>query len=159
MTIKDPQTEEIRMRKIYAWEPWFFIFFGIFHMHRIWALFDREGYAAFWLGIMTRKGVVYFVLMGVLALLCILGIITFVREWKNNFWWRYIYIFGGLYLLFDLFAIATGLQFWQTLLAMMFDTASKYWNLIWGFFILLGGFVFVLGIRLLMKRTKLGDKF
>lgn len=140
------------LRRIYAWEPWFFIFFGIFHMHRIWALFDREGYASFWLGIMTRKGITYFLLMGILATLCILGIVTFIRERKKNYWWRFIYIFGGMYLLFDLFAIATGLKFWQILLEMMFDTTSRYWNIIWGFFILLGTFVFVLGIRLLIKR-------
>ena len=24
------------MKKIYSFEPWFFIFFGVFHLHRIW---------------------------------------------------------------------------------------------------------------------------
>ena len=76
------------MKKIYKWEPWFFLFFGVFHLHRIWALIDREGYASFW----------------------------------------------------------------QKILDFMFDTQSPYWNFIWGFFILLGGFVFALGIRLIGKR-------
>lgn len=65
------------MKKIYIYEPWFFIFFGIFHLHRIWGLFDRASYAVFWLNVMERKGLFYFVLMGILAVLCILGIITF----------------------------------------------------------------------------------
>ena len=52
------------MKKIYAWEPWFFIFFGIFHLHRIWGLFDRVSYADFWLGILENKGAFYFILMG-----------------------------------------------------------------------------------------------
>ena len=142
------------MRIIHKWEPWFFIFFGVFHMHRIWALIDRVSYADFWLGVMKSKGLLYFLLMGILSALCILGIVTFIRERGRNYWWRWIYIFGGSYLLFDLLAIATGLKFWQDLLDKMFDTNSPYWNYIWGFFILLGGFVFGLGITLLIRQRK-----
>ena len=56
---------------------------------------------------------------------------------------------GGIYVLFDLFAIAVGLEFWNRLLLWMFDANSTYWNVVWLFFILLGGFVFLLGIKLL----------
>ena len=49
-----------------------------------------------------------------------------------------------------------GLQFWQRLLLWMFDTASPYWNLLWGIFIALGAFSFGLGIWLLNKRIKQG---
>ena len=59
------------MKKIYSYEPLFFIFFGIFHLHRIWGLVDRESYAAFWLNVMENKGIFYFLLMGILAILCI----------------------------------------------------------------------------------------
>ena len=142
----------MELKKIYAWEPWFFIFFGVFHLHRIWALIDRSSYASFWLGIMNNKGAAYFILMGLLAALCVLGIITFFREIKNNYWWRFIYLGGGLYVLFDLFAIATGLKIWQKILTTMFNTQSSAWNYIWGFFILLGALVFALGIYLLRKR-------
>lgn len=140
--------------EIYIWEPWFFIFFGLFHMHRIWALIDRESYASFWMGIMEKKGVSYFLIMGILAGLCILGIITFIRERKANYLWRWIYILGGIYVLFDLFAIAIGLEVWQKLLEVMFDITSPYWNIIWGFFILLGTAVFILGIKLMFKRKE-----
>lgn len=88
-------------KKIYAWEPWFLIFFGIFHLHRIWGLFDRQSYADFWIGIMQQKGVFYFVLM---------------------------------------------------VLLFMFDVNSPYWNMVWGFFILLGAFVFSLGVKLIKHR-------
>ena len=142
------------MKRIYSWEPWFFIFFGLFHMHRIWALIDRETYASFWMGIMENKGLSYFLIMGILAGLCILGIIMFIREWKANYIWRWIYLFGGAYVLFDLLAIAIGLEIWQKLLAVMFDTDSPYWILIWGFFILLGTAVFLLGIVLMVKKKK-----
>ncbi len=138
------------MKRIFAWEPWFFIFFGVFHMHRIWALIDRQSYADFWMGIYEEKGVTYFVLMGLLAGLCILGIVTFIRERKANYLWRWIYVFGGAYVLFDLFAIAIGLEVWKKLLSAMFDTTSALWNPVWLFFIVLGCAVFVLGIRLLV---------
>ena len=142
------------MKKIKAFEPWFFIFFGLFHLHRIWGLVDRKSYADFWIGIMEEKGASYYLLMGTLAMLCILGIITFIKNFNNNYWWRWIYVFGGGYVLFDLFAIATGLSFWQKLLMMMFDVNSPYWNVVWLAFVLLGGAVFILGISLLIKRKK-----
>ena len=140
-------------KKIYSWEPWFFIAFGLLHLHRIWALVDRRSYAGFWIGALNEKGVFYFSLMGALSALCVLGIVTFFRELRNNYWWRWIYLFGGAYVLFDLYAIAAGLGFWNGLLLKMFDVSSVYWNAVWGFFILLGGFVSALGVRLLIKKT------
>ena len=55
-------------------------------------------------------------------------------------------------MLFDLFAIATGIEFWHDLLLAMFDVNATYWNLLWGGFIVLGGAVFVLGCLLLKRR-------
>jgi hypothetical protein len=142
------------MKKIHAWEPWFFIVFGLFHLHRIWAVFDRESYALFWLGIMENKGIPYFFIMGVLSILCVIGIVTFLRDRKDNYWWRWIYVCGGCYLLFDLFAIATEMAFWQRLLLWMFDINSHYWNAVWFAFIILGTFVFMLGCNLSVKYGK-----
>lgn len=138
--------------KILAWEPWFFIAFGLFHLHRIWGLADRNSYAAFWLDVLENKGPFYFTLMAILSAMCILGIITFAKNMQSGCWWRWIYLFGGAYLLFDLTAVAVGLEFWHKLLLWMFDTASPYWNFIWLFFIFLGGFSFALGIKLLIQR-------
>ena len=113
-------------KKIFAWEPVFFLFFGLFHLHRIWGLIDRKAYADFWLGILENRGMFYFILMGLLAILCIAGVITFFRNRSNNYWWRWIYLFGGSYVLFDLFAIAVELEFWNELLLWMFDVNSPY---------------------------------
>lgn len=140
------------MKKIYAFEPFFFMFFGLFHLHRIWGLVDRVSYADFWLGVMQNKDWFYFGLMGILAALCVLGIFTFFKNLHHNYWWRYIYLFGGAYVLFDLFAIAVGLGFWNDLLLAMFDVNAPYWTLLWGGFILLGMFSFVLGVVLLIKK-------
>ena len=141
-------------KKIYIWEPFFFMFFGLFHLHRIWGLIDRKSYAEFWIGLMESKGIIYFALMFILALLCICGIFIFLKNKGNNYWWRWIYIFGGSYLLFDLFAIAIGMDAWHKLIYMMYDINSPYWNLIWTGFILLGGLVFALGIKLLLQKNK-----
>ena len=27
------------VKKIYSWEPWFFMFFGLFHLHRIYSVY------------------------------------------------------------------------------------------------------------------------
>lgn len=130
-----------------------YFLFGLFHLHRIWGLIDKKAYADFWIEILNNRGVPYYSIMGVLFFLCILGIITFFKNLHNNYWWRYIYLFGGAYVLFDLFAIATGLKFWHELLLKMFDISSPYWNVIWSAFVLLGGAVFTLGL-ILLKQMK-----
>ena len=143
------------MKTIKTYEPWFFIFFGLFHLHRIWGLVDRKSYADFWLSVMNERGLIYYAIMCVLAIFCILGIVTFFRNLHTNYWWRWIYIFGGSYVLFDLFAIATGLIFWHKLLLEMFDTSSPHWNAIWSGFVFIGGMVFLLGIMLFIKRKNI----
>ena len=104
------------------------------------------------MGVLQKKGQFYFALMGALTGLCVLGIFTFMKHRGNNYWWRWIYLFGGVYLLFDLYAIAAGLEFWNKLLLWMFDVDSIYWNMVWTFFVLLGGFIFLLGVKLLVQK-------
>ena len=58
-----------KVKKIYEWEPWFFMFFGLFHLHRIWGLIDRTSYTDFWIGILESKGIFYFVLMVILVMI------------------------------------------------------------------------------------------
>lgn len=65
---------------------------------------------------------------------------------------------GGSYLLFDLFAIAVDLNFWHELILKMYDITSKYWNMIWAVFILLGGMSLLLGIKLLLDYQKQNAK-
>lgn len=142
------------MRKISAFEPWFFLFFGLFHLHRIWGLFDRKSYADFWLGMMENKGAFYYIVMGVLAALCVLGIGTFFKNLRRNYWWRWVYVLGGCYLLFDLSAIAAGLEFWSQLLLKMYDISAPYWTALWLAFILMGGASFALGLCLLHAKKR-----
>lgn len=145
----------MEMKKTEAFEPWFFIFFGVFHLHRIWGLFDRKSYSDFWLGVMEEKGVFYYLTMGILAALCVLGIRTFLKNLRHNYWWRWVYILGGGYLLFDLFAILIGLEFWAEIIRKMYDITSPYWTILWLTFILMGGASFLLGISVFRKSRKI----
>ena len=91
---------------------------------------------------------------GLLAGLCLAGLRAFVRHRRENAWWRWIYVLGGGYVLWDLFAIAAGLDFWEKLLYSMFDTALPCWDLLWGGFVLPGAGAFVLGLALLARRRR-----
>ena len=139
--------------KIYLVEPIFFLFFGLLHLHRIWAFIDRDGYTGFWRLLIETRNWFYFVMMGAMSILCIIGIVIFINSRGQNQWWRWVYIFAGGYVLFDLSAIAIGLGFWRYLLYWMFGTANPFWNVIWGFFVVLGVASFSLGI-MLIKRLK-----
>ena len=145
-------------KKINFWEPYFFIVFGIFHLHRVWALIDRNGYSNFWLKILNNKGILYFAIMGILSFLCILGIITFIKNLNHNYWWRWIYVFGGSYVLFDLFAIAIDLKIWEKLILLMFNTEAFYWNILWWGFIVLGMLAFILGIIIFDNRYRINSQ-
>ena len=140
------------MQEIRPFEPWFFILFGLYHLHRVWGLLDRESYAAFWLGVLTERGAFYWALMAALGGLCLWALVLFFRRFRERRWWRWAYLLGGGYVLFDLFAIAAELPFWHRLLAAMFDTAAWYWNGLWGAFAALGAACLLLGIFLLRRR-------
>ena len=142
------------MREVRPFEPWFFILFGLFHLHRVWGLLDRESYAAFWLGVLTERGVFYWTLMAALGGMCLLALALFFRCFRERCWWRWVYLFGVGYVLFDLFAIAADLPFWHRLLTAMFDTAAWYWNWLWSAFVVLGGACLLLGICLLRQRRR-----
>jgi len=137
--------------KIIWFEPIVFLFFGLLHLHRIWAFIDRSSYSDYWLSLMDNRGWFYFVLMGIMSFLCVAGIVLFIRNKGRNYWWRWFYIFGGGYVLFDLFAILVGLDIWKNLLYKMFDVTSQYWNILWGAFIGLGLISFVIGISITKK--------
>ena len=142
------------MSRIHPLEPWFFLLFGAFHLHRVWALADRAGYAAFWMGLLEQKGPLYFLLMGALALLCLWGAALFFRERRQPRWWRWAYVLGGGYVLFDLAAIAAGWPPWRRLLQAMFDIRAPGWVTLWSAFVLLGGGSFALGLWLIRRRRK-----
>ena len=137
--------------KIFWFEPIIFFFFGVFHLHRIWALADRVGYSEYWLSVLENRDLLYFLLVGVLGMLCVAGFVVFIRNTGSNYWWRWFYVLGGGYVLFDLFAILVGLQIWMRLVYAMFDCANPYWNIIWGAFIGLGLVSFILGILITKK--------
>lgn len=137
--------------KIIWFEPIVFLFFGLLHLHRIWALIDRKSYSDFWLSVMNNRNWFYFALMGVMSALCIAGIIVFIKNKDKNYWWRWFYIFGGGYVLFDLLAILIGLDIWKNLLHKMFDVTSQYWNVLWGTFIGLGLISSIIGIIIIKK--------
>ena len=86
--------------------------------------------------------------MGAMSALCIAGIALFIRNWSRNQWWRWVYPFGGGYLLFDLFAILIRLRIWNRLLSWMFDITNPLWNVLWGTFVMVGFAALIIGIML-----------
>ena len=141
--------------KIYWFEAIIFIFFGVFHLHRIWAFIDRQSYSDYWITLLVSKNIFYYVLMGVLFLLCLLGLIVFFKNIKHNFWWRWIYFFGGGYVIFDLSSILFGITWWNDVLLFMFDTSNTLWNVIWGTFIAIGFISMTLAIYIIKYKRKL----
>ena len=69
-----------------------------------------------------------------------------LSELGRNPWWRWIYLFGGRYVLFDLPAHCRRPVLWHSLLAWMFDVTSPAGIFLWGFSVLLGGASAALGL-------------
>lgn len=142
-------------RKIFWIEPLFFLLFGVFHLHRLWALMDKSAYVAFWLGVLEERGATYLGLMGVLVLLCVAGLCVFFRTRRP--WWRWLYLLGGGYVLFDLAAIAAGWEVWDSLLRWMFDVDNPAWNWLWGGFSGLGLLSLLFGFYLLYQKINIKE--
>ena len=142
-------------RKIFWIEPLFFLLFGVFHLHRLWALMDKSAYVAFWLGVLEERGATYLGLMGVLVLLCVAGLSVFFRTRRP--WWRWLYLMGGGYVLFDLAAIAAGWDVWDSLLRWMFDVDNPAWNWLWGGFSGLGLLSLLFGFYLLYQKINIKE--
>jgi len=140
--------------KILWFEPWIFIGFGIFHLHRVWAFLDPGAYAAFWIAFLESRSIAYYLAMLALLAPCLAGIAVFFLNLGRNYRWRWIYLIGGGYLTWDLTAQLFRISAVDSLLHAMFDLASPYWDLVWGFFVLLGAAALVLGIRMEMLRRK-----
>lgn len=64
---------EYAMKESIYMEVLVFIAFSLFYLHRIWGLIARNSYTGFWMDVLD-KGIFYFALTKMLAVLYILGI-------------------------------------------------------------------------------------
>lgn len=91
----------MKQSKIAFFEPWFFLFFGLFHLHRIWGLVDRNAYADFWMSVMAQKGAFYYYLCGKSDTQCALLQVPFSYMQKyriqSKLCMRYFYGFIALF--------------------------------------------------------------
>lgn len=69
------------------------MFFGLFHLHRIWGLVDRNSYADFWIGVLESRGLKFWnkLLMWMFDV--------------NSIYWNYVWLF---FILLGNFAFCLG---------------------------------------------------
>lgn len=113
-----------------------FMFFGIFHVHRIWGLVNPSAYAEFWLNIINKEK--YGALAIVLIIFALSFVILFFTNLKKLRWWRWFYFCGGVYVLLDVFSNLARLGLIKKATIWMFTVTGPIWYLLWGFFTLLG---------------------
>ena len=142
------------MKKIQLFEPWFFIAFGVFQLHRIWGLIDEKAYIDFWMNTAGQNSIVYYFIIGVLEILCIMGIITFFKNIHSNYRWRWLYFAGAALILFDLSAISAGSVIGRVLLSAMFGINYLCRRSLLMLLLAAGTFSFILGIDLLVRILK-----
>lgn len=135
-----------------------FLFFGMFHIHRIWAFIDPEAYSKFWLGLVSTQGKEYYALGIILVGMSISLIILFVLNIKRLFWWRWFYLIGGLYVLIDVCLNLLEVDFMQRAIVWLFTVEGVLWYIIWGNFVLLGLLSLFLSQWLWKKSKTIGIK-
>jgi predicted ferric reductase len=122
----------------YKLESLVFLFFGLFHAHRIWAFVDSKSYNKFWLNILESRGT-FFIIFGLLLLIMsIIVIIYFIKNFKYKKWWRWIYFFGGVYLIIDTILNLLNNNFIKNVVIKMYTIKQPYYSILWGLFIILG---------------------
>jgi hypothetical protein len=122
----------------YRMESIFFLFFGLFHTHRILAFIDAKAYNNFWLKILQNRNVPFYILGIILIILAIIVIIYFIKYFKEKKWWRWIYLFGGIYILIDCILNLLNNDYINCIVIKMYTLKQPYHNILWGFFIILG---------------------
>jgi uncharacterized membrane protein len=119
-------------------ESLFFLFFGLFHIHRIWAFIDSKTYNTFWLNILDSRGAFLFILGSLLLIMSIIVILYFIKNFKDKKWWRWIYLFGGIYLVMDTVLNLLNNNFIKNVVIKMYTVEQPYYSILWGLFIVLG---------------------
>jgi len=122
----------------YKLESLVFFFFGLFHIHRIWAFIDSKSYNKFWMNILENRGPFLFILGFLLFIVSIMVTLYFVKYFKDKKWWRWIYLFGGIYLGIDSILNLLNNDFIKNIVIKMYTIKQPYYSVLWGLFILLG---------------------
>ena len=129
----------------YKLESLFFFFFGLFHTHRIWAFIDKKSYNEFWLNLLKNRGFPFFILGVLLLIALIFLMIYFVKSFKEHKWWRWIYLFGGVYLFIDIILNMLNNNFMKNIVIKMYSMEQPYYYILWGIFITLGVICIIIG--------------
>jgi len=122
----------------YKLESLVFLFFGLFHIHRIWAFIDSKSYNKFWLNILENRGPFFLILGFSLLIMSIIVILYFIVNFKDKKWWRWIYLFGGIYLVIDNVLNLFNNNFINNIVIKMYTMKQPYYSILWGLFIILG---------------------
>jgi hypothetical protein len=120
--------------------------FGLFHTHRIWAFINPKQYSEYWLGILENSNYLLFAV--ILILLSGAFVVLFFINIKMIKWWRILYLFGGLYVLFDVITNIFGVKFMNELVKWMFTVQGIIWYLLWGTFVIFGIICIITGLYL-----------
>jgi len=122
----------------YKLESLFFLFFGMFHIHRIWAFIDSKSYNNFWLNILESRGQFFYSLGFLILIVSIIVIMYFIKSYKYKKWWRWIYLFGGIYLIIDSVLNILNNNLMKNIIIKMYTIKQPYYSILWGLFIILG---------------------
>ena len=128
----------------YKFESLFFLFFGLFHIHRIWAFIDSKSYNKFWLELLENRDISFFILGFLLFIITVIAIIYFIKNFKDKKWWRWIYLFGGIYLVIDSVLNLLNVNIINNIVVKMYTLKQPYYDILWGLFIILGIICFII---------------
>jgi len=128
----------------YKFESLFFLFFGLFHIHRIWAFIDSKSYNKFWLELLENRDISFFILGFLLFIITVIAIIYFIKNFKDKKWWRWIYLFGGIYLVIDSILNLLNVNIIKNIVVKMYTLKQPYYDILWGLFIILGIICFII---------------
>ena len=68
----------------------------------------------------------------------IIVILYFIINFKDKKWWRWIYLFGGIYLIIDNVLNLFNNNFINNVVIKMYTMKQPYYSILWGLFIILG---------------------
>jgi len=135
----------------------FFFFLGLFHLDRIWVFICPKEYNNFWLDILQSRNTFFYILETTLVIFSLVLIVYFIKYFKEKKWWKWIYLFGGTYVFFDSISNLLNSNLTRRFVINMYTLEQPYYNILWGFFVVLGIICIVIG-RYLWNYSEDGEK-
>lgn len=140
--------------KVYAFESPAFLLFGVFMVHRVWAIVNPPSFSNFWINAYFAKHPLILLVYALLAGLGLAGTWILIRTYRTYYWWRLFFPIIAAYGIQNVYKIWTQGEAWRDRILIYYHTGLRIWDLMWGLAVIAGFISIIFSQRVLKQRLE-----